>query len=119
MGKLDKNSPKKMKLAATLVVVASAGRSRTPSSDLTSSEVTPKPSLILPTTTPPPTTRTFITTYLLFIPWYLAYQPLSYGFNKAVIERYISIGTSHAKYGAFCVATWAVCSTLRGLGRTQ
>merc|ERR1712210_146347 len=33
-------------------------RSRTPSSDLTGSEVTPKPSSILPTTTPPPTTTT-------------------------------------------------------------
>merc|ERR1712193_76849 len=30
MGKLDKNSPKKMKLAATLVVVASAGKNRDP-----------------------------------------------------------------------------------------
>lgn len=63
--------------------------------------------------------ESIISTYLLFIPWYLAYQPLSYGFNKAVIERYISIGTSHAKYGGFCVATWAICCTLRGLGRTQ
>merc|ERR1712210_219102 len=30
MGKLDKNSPKKMKLAATLVVVASAGKVKDP-----------------------------------------------------------------------------------------
>jgi len=63
--------------------------------------------------------ESIISTYLLFIPWYLAYQPLSFGFNKAVIERYISIGTSHAKYGGFCVATWAICCTLRGFGRTQ
>jgi hypothetical protein len=26
--------------------------------------------------------ESIISTYLLFIPWYLAYQPLSFGFNK-------------------------------------
>lgn len=55
--------------------------------------------------------------YLMFIPYYAAYQPLSNGFGQQLVTRYRQFVTQHVQLGAIIVLVYAACVLTRSASR--
>ena len=55
--------------------------------------------------------------YLMLIPYYAAYQPLSNGFGNQLVTRYHQLVTHHVQLGTMMVLAYAACVLFRSSSR--